>query len=122
MNVHIGKEIEKKFQESGLKITVFAERINTGERNVYSLFKRKDISAEMLAMISDVLSFNFFKLYEDQLPKPQSAEEGLAEYHTAKNAISISINLKISNENIDVIPEFLKEIRVAALRYGARLV
>lgn len=68
MEVHIGKEIAKRYQDSGLKLSEFAKRINTGPRNVYALFDRKDISTDRLRKISQVLNFNFFQLYEKTLP------------------------------------------------------
>jgi hypothetical protein len=68
MALHIGKEIERKFDESGIKPGEFAKRINTGPRNIYTIFKRKDINSGLLKKISDVLEFDFFSLYRDEMP------------------------------------------------------
>ena len=64
MDIHIGKEIEKKYQESGLKLSEFAKRLNTGTRNVYSIFGRKDISSKQLKKISEILHYNFFDVLQ----------------------------------------------------------
>ena len=69
MDIHIGKEIEKKYQESGLKLSEFAKRLHTGPRNVYSIFGRKDISSKQLKKISEILHYNFFDAYQRGLVK-----------------------------------------------------
>jgi hypothetical protein len=63
MHVHIGKEIEEKYQKSGMKLSEFARRINTSSRNVYSIFTRAEIKTDQLIKICEVLEFDFFSLY-----------------------------------------------------------
>jgi hypothetical protein len=63
MAVHIGKEIEKKYKESGMKLSEFAKRLNTSPRNVYSIFVRNEIKTDQLLKIGEILSFNFFDLF-----------------------------------------------------------
>ncbi|WP_342645031.1 hypothetical protein [Mucilaginibacter sp. CSA2-8R] len=120
MEVHIGQEIERQFQNSGLKIGAFAERINTGDRNVYSIFQRKDISAEMLVTISNALNFNFFKLYEQNLP----TEFGEAKDNYIKNdkSITISIDVRGTFTSMAELPEFLKDVNEAAAKRGLQIV
>lgn len=120
MKVHIGKEIEKKFQESGLKLGVFAERINTGERNVYSIFKREDINAEMLKTISDVLGFNFFKIYERELDGNSWCEPRDA-YAIQSKTMSINISLTTPMEGIEKLPDLLIKIKELAKTMGYHL-
>ncbi len=61
--VHIGEEIEKIYTESGIKMTVFAKKLNTVPRNVYHIFKRESIDTEILYQISQILKYDFFRLY-----------------------------------------------------------
>jgi len=63
MRLHIGKEIELRYKESGIKLSEFARRLNTSPRNVYAIFERPDIKTDLLLKISEVLNFNFFSLY-----------------------------------------------------------
>jgi len=63
MRLHIGKEIELRYKESGIKLSEFARRLNTSPRNVYAIFERTDIKTDLLQKISEVLNFNFFTLY-----------------------------------------------------------
>lgn len=119
MELHIGKEIENKFHESGLKIGVFAERINTGERNVYSIFKRKDISAEMLKRISDVLGCNFFKLYERKLSdRTVSPSENKS---VESKCMHISITLSSPIDLMKNFPSLIAKINNLASEYGFRV-
>lgn len=70
MEVHIGQEIEKKFQQSGLKLAEFARRINSSTRNVYTIFKRPALNSAQLKLIGEVLNFDFFTLYHEyELPQ-----------------------------------------------------
>ncbi|MFZ6010520.1 MAG: hypothetical protein ACOYXT_09245 [Bacteroidota bacterium] len=79
MKLHIGKEIERRYKESGIKLSEFARRLNTSPRNVYTIFDRSEIKTDMLTKIGQVLGFNFFSLYispdsevfsEPRLPYP----------------------------------------------------
>jgi hypothetical protein len=63
MMLHIGKEIEKIFTESGIKMSVFAKKLNTVPRNVYNIFSRESLDTETLYAISIILKFDFFRLY-----------------------------------------------------------
>ncbi len=73
MELHIGKEIEKRFLESGIKPGEFARRINTGQRNIYAIFRRKDINTDLLFRIGKALNFNFFTLYFSAAAIPPAA-------------------------------------------------
>jgi len=114
MSVHIGKIIEQKFQESGIKLPAFADKINTGERNVYSIFKRKDINASMLKEISAVLEYNFFQLYENEL----ALKEPIEIYKVKERPYNSTIPLSLPFKDIDQLPKFLKEVNETAARYG----
>lgn len=118
MKVHIGSEIEKKYQESGLKIAVFAELIDTSDRNVYSLFKREDVNANMLLKVSKALRYNFFQLYQETLPESM-LEDTQAEYKTATKKLTVSINVCSTPENYyDNFSSFLKSVSKEAARFG----
>lgn len=117
MDVHIGQEIERKFQDSGLKLNVFADKINTGERNVYSIFKRQDISAEMLKRISNVLNYNFFELYEQGL-EGNVLREPVATYSSETAPISLALNVSVSRTKLDHVSDFLREVGQVAHKHG----
>ena len=114
MNIHVGQIIESKFQESGIKLSVFAERINTGERNVYSIFKRKDINAGMLKVISEVLDFNFFDLYAPSAEQRKNVVED--------GSITLNLGLKIDRRNIESLPTFLSDLDKLAQKQGIQVI
>ncbi len=64
--MHIGNEIEKIYNEKGIKIAVFAEKLGTVRDNIYKIFKREDISTSLLLKISEILEYDFFKFYTSQ--------------------------------------------------------
>lgn len=47
MKVHIGQEIKKVYEQSGLKFKEFAQRMNYGTKNIYSIFTREDVDTEV---------------------------------------------------------------------------
>ncbi|MBC8053789.1 MAG: hypothetical protein H7Y13_12060 [Sphingobacteriaceae bacterium] len=121
MKLHIGQEIERRFQESGMKLPVFASKINTGDRNVYSLFKRDDINAQQLKLVSEALKFDFFSLYQKEMPE-SIVREPEPEYQKIRNAITITLNVSGLMDDISKsFPEFLKSVKNEADNYGFRL-
>lgn len=91
MQLHIGKEIEKIYQNSGMKLSEFAKRINTSSRNVYSIFERPEIKTDQLSKISEVLRFNFFSLYTAS--KNSHAAEPHELYTSTKSKIIVTLEL-----------------------------
>jgi hypothetical protein len=65
--IHIGKEIEKVFRKSGLKVTEFGRLIGSDRQKAYDVFKRKSIQTSALLKISQVLNNDFFKVYSRRL-------------------------------------------------------
>lgn len=77
MKLHIGKEIEARYKESGIKLSEFAKRLSTTPRNVYTIFERSDIKTDLLQRIGEVLRFNFFTLYSAD---PAATAEAIPDY------------------------------------------
>lgn len=65
-NIHIGKLIQEELRKSGMSKKEFARRIETSSQNVYGIFKRETIDTGTLLIISKVLQFDFFLLYENE--------------------------------------------------------
>ena len=63
MEIHIGQLIKARLEETGMKKSKFARRINRTSQNVYDIFQRKSIDTDLLATISHVLDCNFFEPY-----------------------------------------------------------
>ena len=57
--VHIGHIIQSVFEESGMSVSELARRLRCERTNVYSIFKRRTLDVELLAMLSEALNHNF---------------------------------------------------------------
>ena len=90
MQVHIGKEIEREYEKSGMKLSEFAKRINTSSRNVYSIFTRAEIKTDQLIKICEVLQFDFFALYT---PSTQVVAEPSETYSKVKQKVLVTLEL-----------------------------
>ena len=64
--MHIGALIEKEFRKQERTVTWFANKLNCNRQNVYDIFRRSNIDAELLLRISIILHFNFFTYYNKE--------------------------------------------------------
>ena len=97
MALHIGREIEHKYKESGIKLSEFAKRLNTSPRNIYDIFERSDIKTDQLKKISEVLNYNFFLLYNksaDLIKEPETS-------YISSNKVSVVVELDGSESTLD---------------------
>lgn len=66
-NVHIGQLVKSVFDESGMTVSELARQLHCERTNVYTIFRRRTIDVELLAMLSEILNHNFLddamKLY-----------------------------------------------------------
>jgi plasmid maintenance system antidote protein VapI len=72
MEIHIGQLIKARLEETGMKKTEFARRINRSSQNVFDIFQRKSIDTELLATISHILECNFFESFTTAFQLAQS--------------------------------------------------
>ncbi len=86
-DIHIGTQIKSVLETKGISVTEFARRINKSRENIYSIFTRKSIDTSLLAKISEVLDYDFFRMYsssytiiEDKLQEVQEQNNILREY------------------------------------------
>jgi hypothetical protein len=111
MRLHIGKQIEARYKESGIKLSEFAKRLSTSPRNVYAIFERPDIKTDLLQKISEVLNFNFFTLYNSE--KLVQVEEPLTFYGTGKSkneTISVIVSLDGQETTLNQVVKKLTNI------------
>ena len=72
MEIHIGQLIKARLEETGMKKSEFARRINRTSQNVYDIFQRKSIDTDLLATISHILECNFFEPFTTAYQLAQS--------------------------------------------------
>jgi len=63
IQIHIGKRIKEVFdaQPKTHNVEWLAQELHCGRANIYNIFLRKNIDVELLARISIVLEYDFFK-------------------------------------------------------------
>jgi len=73
--VHIGQLVKSVFDSSGMSVSELARRLHCERTNVYTIFRRRTMDVELLAMLSKILNHNFFedvvKLYGLTCPHTQ---------------------------------------------------
>ncbi len=111
MNMHIGQEIDKKFQESGMKLAEFAKRVGTSTRNIYSIMNRSDINSELLRKISEVLKYDFFALYQDSLSSNVVSEPEMK--YTMRKKVSLIVELDGQSETLENWFDIMKKLNKA---------
>lgn len=60
-NIHIGKLIKQKMEERHVSVSDFAEQLYYERTNVYKIFKRESVDANLLIRISEILRYNFLE-------------------------------------------------------------
>ncbi len=85
--IHIGQLVKSVFDSSGMSVSELARRLHCERTNVYTIFRRRTMDVELLAMLSKILNHNFLedviKLYGLSCPHSQlNIEISLEEFNT----------------------------------------
>ena len=65
--VEIGSVIKDRLQASRHSVVWLATQLECSRTNVYKIFGKKSIGTEELFKISEVLKYDFFKIYSNKL-------------------------------------------------------
>ncbi|MXV14766.1 hypothetical protein [Hufsiella ginkgonis] len=123
MNIHIGKKIREVAQEKHIKAKEIGEVIGTVPRNMYTIFNDDDIGVQRLWKISELLNFNFFKLFHPPIKEKRSVleeENEAADYQEAK--ISFNMQFKHPIKKITNVGAFMKQVHDMAKTMGIEIV
>lgn len=71
--MHIGNRIKEILLKRGQSACWLASRIPCERSNVYHIFRRKDISVELLYVISGILEHDFFSELSEELKRERNA-------------------------------------------------
>lgn len=101
-NVHIGQLVKSVFDESGMSVSELARQLRCERTNVYTIFKRRTVDVELLALLSEILNHNFLddamQLY------------GLTATFSPKLNLCISLD-EFSAEKMERLAEVLNEFK-----------
>lgn len=104
-NVHIGHLIKAIFDESGMSVSELARQLHCERTNVYTIFRRRTVDVELLAMLSEILNHNFLddamKLY------------GLTATFSPKLELNISFE-GLTTEKVEQLRKLLSEFNGGA--------
>ena len=64
-DIHIGKAIEDRLVEIRMSKSEFGRKIGVPQQNVNRILEHKAITTDKLQLISEVLDFDFFALYQE---------------------------------------------------------
>ncbi len=110
--VHIGQKIQELVYELNIPISEFASRINKSRTVAYDIFTRETIDTGLLYKISEVLEYNFFKLYfENEGPMANDASEKYAkssQQEISQQLISYKKELDNAIEEINKLKKAMK--------------
>jgi hypothetical protein len=67
--VPIGKLIQMKLGEQNRSVVWLARRIPCSRTNTYKIFAKNSLDTYMLYRISQILEFDFFQYYSEELKK-----------------------------------------------------
>ena len=65
--IHIGKQIKAELDRQGRKAQWFADQLCFERTNVYNIFRRQSLDTDLLLRISQILQYDFFALYSQQV-------------------------------------------------------
>jgi plasmid maintenance system antidote protein VapI len=109
MEIHVGKLIKNRLQETGMTKSEFARRINKTSQNVYDIFERKTIDTGLLLKISKILDFNFFERYSLTLnsnPSLLKSSEDTSEIFLSANEMVKALQLldqQMNDQKLEIV-------------------
>ncbi|MBQ8602870.1 MAG: XRE family transcriptional regulator [Bacteroides sp.] len=71
--IHIGKIIEEELRSQERSVTWLAEKLYCDRTNVYKIFKKRSLDAELLLRVSHILHINLFLYYSDEYVRVEDA-------------------------------------------------
>ena len=107
-DIHIGKEIKSRFNNSGLTQKEFGSKIGMPQQNVSRVFNGESIDTKRLVAVSRALDFNFFELYSN-IDHREVHTEG--DYSPASDSgdVSVVIGDAVAAERIKSLETLLEE-------------
>lgn len=70
--IHIGQAIKNKVEEQGKTTVWLAQELGCHRTNLYKIYEKRTIDTGILLHISEILGFDFFQLYSEELVKAEN--------------------------------------------------
>lgn len=101
--VHIGNEIANRLKSLHMTKIDFAKRIGCPQQNVNRILERASIDTDKLQKISEVLSYDFFRLYSDN---------GEINIVANGNSSIAAMNSDINTNDCEVLKERIRSLEM----------
>lgn len=101
--VHIGNEIANRLQSLHMTKIDFAKRIGCPQQNVNRILEKASIDTDKLKKISEVLSYDFFRLYSDN---------GEINIVANGNSSIAAMNSDINTNDCEVLKERIRSLEM----------
>jgi transcriptional regulator with XRE-family HTH domain len=102
MEVHVGKLIEWRLDETGMTKAEFGRRIDTSRQNVNSLLRKASLDTAYLQKISEALHYDFFKHLSSASRGEENASLPLSPGHA-----SVKLLIEIPREQQDQLLDLI---------------
>ena len=99
--LHIGKKIRQIVTDQKMPVQNFAQAIARSRTVVYDIFERETIDTGLLLKISEVLGYDFFRLYSPRVVVNTTSSE---------SATEIEVRLKERIASLEKEVSYLTEI------------
>lgn len=109
--VHIGRELKKRVAASGIPVTTFSKKVGRTPQNLYQIFKSPSTDTMLLRKCSEILNFDFFKLYSEDLGFTRTMSvvgEPAAPY--GKPETTVEITIRSTGSQGDLIERIVKSV------------
>lgn len=116
MAIHVGHEVARRLEESGMSKRAFAAAISRSYQNLYKLLEDASWDTQVLMATSRALNFNFFRLLADELEvgSPQQVSEPAAPYITKREGVDITIHVDpMDEESTNKLIQALQLVKAA---------
>ena len=83
---HRGEIVKKAIYQSGMSITLIANKIGKSRRWVYQMFENSNVSLDIIIQIGDIIHYDFSdEIREINYTKGNHQDSGLASYGKITN-------------------------------------
>lgn len=105
LHIHIGSEISKKLEASGMTKSEFGRRIGVQQQHVNRILDRDTIDLKRLLKICEVLDCNFFAMFCDFQEHINAYNSAVALRGPAKNYVgdaALALELELATKELDL--------------------
>lgn len=109
--VHIGRELKKRVAASGIPVTTFSKKVGRTPQNIYQIFKSPSTDTLLLRRASEVLNYDFFKLYSEDLGFNRTLSVvGDPQAPYGKPETTVEITIRSTGNQGDLIERIVKSV------------